>query len=98
MLCHNLNIKDTVEKAIQKYKNHPYIQMIKQTSGTKKAFSFDFILLDTILKEIAFVDANKINMVMKYQLRLLKQMLIYFEILNLMLIMNLRFLAIFCFF
>ena len=38
-------INDPVESAIQKYKNHPSIQMIRETFDSNKTFSFDFVLL-----------------------------------------------------
>ena len=65
-------------RAIQKYKNHPSIQMIKETSDSNKTFSFDLVY--TIFKEILSVDTKKATTVMMYQPKLLKQMLICFEL------------------
>ena len=53
------NINDPVERAIQKYKNHPIIQMIKETFDSNKTFSFDLVSSDTIFKEIISLDAKK---------------------------------------
>ena len=59
LLCNVSNINDPVERAIQKYKNHPSIQMIKEKFGYNKTFSFDFVSSDTIFKEIVSLDTNK---------------------------------------
>ena len=53
------NINDPVQRAIQKYKKHPSIQMIKETFDNDKTFSFDLISPDTILKKIASLDTSK---------------------------------------
>ena len=55
MLCDVSDINDPVEKAIQKYKNHLSIQMIKETFDSNKTFSFDLVSFDTIFKEILSV-------------------------------------------
>ena len=57
MVC--LNINDLAERAIQKYKSIPSIQMIKETFDNDKAFSFDLVSPDTIFKEIVSLDTNK---------------------------------------
>ena len=54
-----LNINDPVERAIQKYKKHTSIQMIKETFDNDKTFSFDFVSPDIIFKEIVSLDTNK---------------------------------------
>ena len=54
LLCDVSDINDPVERAIQKYKNHPSIQMIKETFDSSKTFSFD-----TIFKEIVSLDTKK---------------------------------------
>ena len=59
MLCYVSNINDLAERAIQKYKSHPNIQMIKETFDNDKAFSFDLVSPDTIFKEIVSLDTNK---------------------------------------
>ena len=59
LLCDVSNINDPVERAIQKYKNHPSIQMIKETFDNDKTFSFDLVSPDTIFKEIVSLDTNK---------------------------------------
>ena len=38
LLCDVSDINDTVERAIQRYKNHPSIQMIKETFYSKNIF------------------------------------------------------------
>ena len=59
MLCDVSDINDTVEKAIQKYKKHPRIQMIKETFDSNKKFLFDLVLSDTIFQEILYLDTKK---------------------------------------
>ena len=59
LLCDVSDINDLVERAIQKYKNHPSIQMIKETFDSNKTFSFDFVSYDTIFKEIVSLDTKK---------------------------------------
>ena len=51
LLCNVSNINDPAEKAIQKYKNHPSIQIMKVTFDSNKTFSFDLVLSDTILRK-----------------------------------------------
>ena len=53
------NINDPVERAIQKYKNHPNIQIIKETFDNNKTFSFDLVSSDSIFKEIVLLDNKK---------------------------------------
>ena len=48
LLCDVSDINNPVERAVQKYKNHPGIQMIKETFGSNKTFSFDLVSSDTI--------------------------------------------------
>ena len=67
--------------------------MIKETFDSSKTFSFDLVSSDTIFKEIVSLDLKKLRTVMMYQPRLLKQMLICFQFLHLMLLMKLSFLA-----
>ena len=55
LLCDVSDINDPVEKAIQKYKNHLSIQMIKEKFDSNKTFSFDPVSFDTIFKEILSV-------------------------------------------
>ena len=59
LLCDVSNINDPVERAIQKYKNHPSIRMIKETFDNDKTFSFDVVSPDTIFKEIGSLDTDK---------------------------------------
>ena len=59
LLCDVSDINDPVERAIQKYKNHPSIQMIKETFDSSKTFSFDLVSSDTIFKEIVSLDTKK---------------------------------------
>ena len=53
------DINDPVERAIQKYKHHPSIQMIKETFDSNKTFSFGLVSSDTIFKEIVSLDTKK---------------------------------------
>ena len=78
LLCDVSNINNPVERAIQKYKNHPTIQMIKETFDINKTFSFDLFLSDTIFIEVVSLDTKKATTLMMYQPRLLKHMLICF--------------------
>ena len=55
LLCDASDINDPVEKAIQKYKNHLSIQMIKEKFDSNKTFAFDPVSFDTIFKEILSV-------------------------------------------
>ena len=96
LLCDASDINDPAERAIQKYKNYPSIQIIKETFDINKTFSFDLLSSDTIFKEILSLDTKKLRTVMMYQPRLLTQMLICFQFLCPMLLMNLSFLANFC--
>ena len=59
LLCDVSNISDPVERAIQKYKKHPSIQMIKETFDNNKTFPFDFVSSGTIFKEIVSLDTKK---------------------------------------
>ena len=52
------NINNPVERAIQKYKNHPSIQTIKETFDSNKTFSFELVSSDTIFKEIVSLDTK----------------------------------------
>ena len=59
LLCDVSDINNPVERAIQKCKNHPSIQMIKETFDSIKTFSFDLVSSDTIFKEIVSLDTKK---------------------------------------
>ena len=59
LLCDVSSIIDPVERAIQKYKNHPSIRMIKETFDNGKTFSFDLVSPETTFKGIASLDTNK---------------------------------------
>ena len=50
------NVNDPVERAIQKYKSHPSIQIVKETFDNDKTFSFYLVSPDTIFKEIVSLD------------------------------------------
>ena len=53
------DINYPVESAIEKYKNHPSIQMIEETFDSNKTFSFDLVSSDTIFKQILSLDTKK---------------------------------------
>ena len=60
-LCDASSISDPIEKAIQKYKNHPNISIIKKMVSTvdkNNKFSIDPITADDILQQIKRVDIN----------------------------------------
>ena len=57
-LCDVPSINDSVERAILKYKNHPSIQIIKETFDSNKTFSFDRVSSDTIFKEIVALNTK----------------------------------------
>ena len=61
-LCDASNISDPTEKAIQNYKNHPSISIIKKTIFTvdkNNKFFFELITADDISREIKRLDINK---------------------------------------
>ena len=60
-LCDASNISDPIKKAIQKYKNHPSISIIKRMVSTvdKNKFSFESIIGDDISQQIKRLDINK---------------------------------------
>ena len=61
-LCNASNISDPIEKAIQKYKNHPSISIIKKMVSTvdkNNKFSFEPITADDISQQIKRLDINK---------------------------------------
>ena len=61
-LCDASNISDPIEKAIQKYKNHPSISIIKKMVSTvdkNNKFSFEPITADDISQQIKRLDINK---------------------------------------
>ena len=58
-MCNVSDINDPVERAIQKWKNHPSIQMIKEIFDSNKTFSFDLVSSGTIFKEILSLDTKK---------------------------------------
>ena len=59
LLCDVSNITNPVERAIQNYKKHPSIQMIKVIFDSNKTFSFDLVSSETIFKEIVSLDTKK---------------------------------------
>ena len=61
-LCNASNISDPIEKAIQKYKNHPSICTVKKMVSTvdkNNKFSFEPITADDISQQIKRLDINK---------------------------------------
>ena len=59
MQCDVSNIENPVKRAIQKYKNHPSIEKIKEIFGDNNIFSFDLVVLGTIFKEILYLESFK---------------------------------------
>ena len=59
LLCDLSDINHPIERAIRKYKNHPSIQMIKETFDSHKRFSFDLVSSNTIFREIVSPDTIK---------------------------------------
>ena len=60
-LCDARNISDPTEKAIQKYKNHPSISIIKKMVSTvdkNNTFSFKNIAADDVSQKIKRLDIN----------------------------------------
>ena len=56
------NISDPIKKAIQKYKNHPSISIIKRMVSTvakNNKFSFEPITADDMSQQIKYLDINK---------------------------------------
>ena len=61
-LCNASNISDPMEKAIQKYKNHPSISIIKKMVSTvdkNNKFSFEPITADNISQQIKRLNIGK---------------------------------------
>ena len=61
-LCNASNISDPIEKAMQKYKNHPSISIIKKmvtTVDKNNKFSFEPITADNISQQIKRLNINK---------------------------------------
>ena len=58
MLCDVSDINEAFERAIQEYKKHPSIKMIKETFDSNKTFSLDLASSNTIFKEIC-LDTKK---------------------------------------
>ena len=61
-LCNASNISDPIAKAIQKYKNHPTISIIKKMVSTvdkNNKFSIKSITADDISQQIKRADINK---------------------------------------
>ena len=61
-LCNASNISDPMEKAIQKYKNHPSISIIKKMVSTvdkNNKFSFEPITADNISQQIKRLNIDK---------------------------------------
>ena len=61
-LCNASNISDPIEKAIQKYKNHPSISIIKKMVSTvdkNNKFSFEPITADNISQQIKRLNIDK---------------------------------------
>ena len=59
LLCDVSDINEAFERAIQEYKKHPSIKMIKETFDSNKTFSFDLAASNTIFKEILGLDTKK---------------------------------------
>ena len=94
LLCDVSDINDPVERGVQKYKNYPSIQMIKETFESNKTFSF--VSSDTVFKEILSLDTKNATHNNDVPTKIVKQMLICFQFLCPMLLMNLSFPANFC--
>ena len=94
MVC--LNINDLAERAIQKYKSIPSIQMIKETFDNDKAFSFDLVSPDTIFKEIVSLDTNKSTHRNDVPTKIVKANADLFSIFVFILLISLTFLVCFC--
>ena len=61
-LCDASNISDPIEKAIQKYQNHPSISIIKKIVSTvdkNNKFSLEPITADDISQQVKRLDNNK---------------------------------------
>lgn len=72
------NIENVVESAIEKFKNNPCIEKIKETFVDKNIFSFD-VSLDRIFKEIVSLDSNKTTHSNDLPTKIFKQMPIYLQ-------------------
>ena len=59
LLCNVSNINYLVGKAIQKYKNHPSIQVIQESLDSNKKNLFELFSSGIILKKIESLDIEK---------------------------------------
>ena len=75
-MCNASAISDPIEKAIQKYKNHPSISIIKKivsTADKNNKFSFEPITADDMSQQIKRLDINKATQKSDKPLKLVKR-------------------------
>ena len=75
-LCNASNISDPIEKAMQKYKNHPSISIIKKVVPTvdkNNKFSFGPITADDVSQQIKRLDINKTKKELDIPAKLVKR-------------------------
>ena len=76
-LCDVSNVNDPVERAIQKYKSHPSIQMIKENFDNDKHFHLTSSRQTPFLRKS--LGTNNLHIATMYHPKLLKPMLICFQ-------------------
>ena len=75
-MCNASAISDPIEKAIQKYKNHSSISIIKKivsTADKNNKFSFEPITADDMSQQIKRLDINKATQESDIPLKLVKR-------------------------
>ena len=77
----NHNISDPLTKAIMKYRFHPSIVAIKKNCNSGLSFSFSQVERDKIMKEINDLKTNKATQSTDIPTKLIKEILIFLEIL-----------------
>ena len=69
-ITENLNISDSVLKAIKKYEKHPSIIRIKEKmKNNNMAFSLSFVTKETILNELRKLNPKKLVRKVIFQLK-----------------------------
>ena len=71
-LCKETENEDAVERAIEKYKNHPSIVKIKQQTPEGSKFSFKPTVLKTVTEEVANLNESKATPIESIPAKILK--------------------------
>ena len=71
-LCKEIENEDLVQRAIEKYENHPSILKIKQHTPDGSHFSFKQTDLESVTKEVANLDESKATPIESIPAKILK--------------------------